>query len=88
MHAPSCGAPAEHAACEFYWHGQGAQRAEWRDETIAIILHDCLTILIVHTRVDNGAWTYVRSPKSGPRGDHVARRATANHGNNTTMQNV
>eukprot|EP00959_Pyramimonas_sp_CCMP1952_P352290 7381166-Pyramimonas_sp.AAC.1 len=79
------------------WYGQGAQKAEWPNMTLAIIAarlidqvdlqksqrkHTRAVHLSIHTRVDNGVRTYVQSPRTGPEWDHVARRATMNLGDN------
>eukprot|EP00959_Pyramimonas_sp_CCMP1952_P362924 7599954-Pyramimonas_sp.AAC.1 len=85
------------------WHGQGAQKAEWRDKTLAIMIarlidqmdvhqtqrnHTSAVHLSIHTRVDKGARTYVQSSKNGPEWDHVVRRVTMNLGDNTIIQDI
>eukprot|EP00959_Pyramimonas_sp_CCMP1952_P164073 3430406-Pyramimonas_sp.AAC.1 len=85
------------------WYGQGAQKAKWRNKTLAIMTarlidhmnvnktqrnHTSAVHLSIHTRVDNGVRTYVRSPKNGPEWGHVVRRVTVNLGDNTIIQDV
>eukprot|EP00959_Pyramimonas_sp_CCMP1952_P066133 1380733-Pyramimonas_sp.AAC.1 len=85
----TAGKPAQLAEHELDWHGQGAQKAEWRNETLAVMTarlidqvelyktqrnHASAAHLKIHTRVDKGARTYVQSPKNGPEWDHIARR--------------
>eukprot|EP00959_Pyramimonas_sp_CCMP1952_P388070 8132363-Pyramimonas_sp.AAC.1 len=44
--------------------------------------------LSVHTRVDKGVRTYVRSPKNGPEWDHFVRRVTMNLDDNAIIQDI
>eukprot|EP00959_Pyramimonas_sp_CCMP1952_P426243 8927470-Pyramimonas_sp.AAC.1 len=44
--------------------------------------------LSIHTPVDKGARTYVRSPKDGPEWGHVVRPVTMNLGYNTITQDI
>eukprot|EP00959_Pyramimonas_sp_CCMP1952_P042319 885125-Pyramimonas_sp.AAC.1 len=89
----TAGGPARRAEHELDWRGQGAQRAGWRNESLAIVTgrlicqtyyhmtkrkHTSAVHLSVHARVDKGARTYVQSPKSGPHWDHATCRVTMN----------
>eukprot|EP00959_Pyramimonas_sp_CCMP1952_P395080 8277749-Pyramimonas_sp.AAC.1 len=76
------GKPAQPTEHVLDWYGQGAQKAEWRNKTRAIMAAS------VHTRVDKGARTYVQSPKNGPGLDHVVRRVTMSLGDNAIMQDM
>eukprot|EP00959_Pyramimonas_sp_CCMP1952_P362235 7586443-Pyramimonas_sp.AAC.1 len=77
----TAGAPAEPTEHSVDWYGQGAQKVEWRNRTLAIMTARLidhmdsyktqrhLTSAVhpsTHTRVDKGARTYVQSPKNGP----------------------
>eukprot|EP00959_Pyramimonas_sp_CCMP1952_P439609 9203165-Pyramimonas_sp.AAC.1 len=92
--------PTEHI---LDWHGQGAQKAEWRNQFLAILtarLFDHMDLhqtqrkqtravhLSSHTRVDKGARTCFQSPMNGPGWDHVVRRVTTNLGDNTIIQDI
>eukprot|EP00959_Pyramimonas_sp_CCMP1952_P182241 3810286-Pyramimonas_sp.AAC.1 len=50
--------------------------------------HASAVHLSIHTRVDKGVRTYVRSPKNGPECDHVVRRVTMYLGNNPIIQDI
>eukprot|EP00959_Pyramimonas_sp_CCMP1952_P222901 4659995-Pyramimonas_sp.AAC.1 len=83
--------------------GQGAQKAEWRNKTLAIMTtrlidqmdlhktqrnHASAAHLSIPTRVDKGIRTNVRSPKHGPAWGHVARRVTISLGDNQIIQDI
>eukprot|EP00959_Pyramimonas_sp_CCMP1952_P211362 4423646-Pyramimonas_sp.AAC.1 len=95
--------PAPFAEHELDWHGQGAQKAERRNKTLAIMTailidpvelhktnrnHTSAVHRSIHTRVDKGARTYVQSPKNGPEWYHVAGRVTMNLGGNQIIQDI
>eukprot|EP00959_Pyramimonas_sp_CCMP1952_P292607 6119815-Pyramimonas_sp.AAC.1 len=50
--------------------------------------HTSAVHLSIHTRVDEGARTYVQSPKNGPEWGHVVRRVTKNLDDNTIIQDI
>eukprot|EP00959_Pyramimonas_sp_CCMP1952_P076564 1600017-Pyramimonas_sp.AAC.1 len=77
----TAGEPAQPTEHVLDWHGQGAQKAEWRNKTLAIMTarlidqmdlhttqrnHTSAAHPSIHTRVDKGARTDVQSPKNGP----------------------
>eukprot|EP00959_Pyramimonas_sp_CCMP1952_P324148 6784159-Pyramimonas_sp.AAC.1 len=79
------GKPAQPTENILDWRGQGAQKAERRNKTPAIMtarLIDQMDLhktqrnptsavpLSIHTRVDTGARTYVLSPMNGPEWGH------------------
>eukprot|EP00959_Pyramimonas_sp_CCMP1952_P343281 7190655-Pyramimonas_sp.AAC.1 len=83
------GKPAEPTEHIVDWYGQGAQKAEWQNKTLAIRAamlidqmdshktqrnHTSALHLSIHTRVGKGVRTYVRSPKNGTDWGHVVRR--------------
>eukprot|EP00959_Pyramimonas_sp_CCMP1952_P208764 4366692-Pyramimonas_sp.AAC.1 len=103
MHAPKCRGGARRVEHELDWHGRGAQEAEWRNKTFAIMTarlidqtdlhnthrkHTSDVHFSVHTRLDKGARTYVLSPQKDPEWDRVARRVTMNFDDKTIMQYI
>eukprot|EP00959_Pyramimonas_sp_CCMP1952_P204791 4282325-Pyramimonas_sp.AAC.1 len=85
------------------WHGQGAQKAECRDKTLAIMAarlmnhmhlhktqrnHTNAVHLSIHTRDDKGARTHVQYPKTGPEWDHVVRRVATSLDDNAIIQDI
>eukprot|EP00959_Pyramimonas_sp_CCMP1952_P166603 3482117-Pyramimonas_sp.AAC.2 len=75
------GKPAEPTEHILDWYGQGAQKAKWRNKTLAIMTaglidqmdlhkahrsHTGAVHLSIHIRIYKGARTYVQSPKHGP----------------------
>eukprot|EP00959_Pyramimonas_sp_CCMP1952_P227897 4765272-Pyramimonas_sp.AAC.1 len=92
--------PTEHVLGR---RGQCAQKAEWRNKTLAIMTarlidqmglhetqrnHISAVHLSIHTRVDKGARNYVQSPKNGPEWGHVVRRVTMHLNDNTVIQDI
>eukprot|EP00959_Pyramimonas_sp_CCMP1952_P365147 7646237-Pyramimonas_sp.AAC.1 len=103
MRAPSLGGACSTAEHALDWRGQGAQMAERRNKTIAIVAarlvdhanhhqtlrnHISAVHLSAHTRVDKGFRTYVQSPENGPQWDHMVRRVAMNLDDNTIMQDI
>eukprot|EP00959_Pyramimonas_sp_CCMP1952_P024006 503253-Pyramimonas_sp.AAC.1 len=99
----AAGEPAQPSEHVLDLHGQGAQRAEWRNKTLAImtarlidqtdlhktqINHTSAVHLSIHTRVDQGVRTYVQSPKNGPEWGHVVRRVTMSLDDNAIIQYI
>eukprot|EP00959_Pyramimonas_sp_CCMP1952_P170633 3565813-Pyramimonas_sp.AAC.1 len=97
------GKPAEPAEQILDWQGQGAQKAEWRNKTLAIMTaslidqmnfrmtqrnHTSAVHRSIHSRVDKGVRTCVQSPKNGPEWDHVVRRVAMNLGDNAIIQDI
>eukprot|EP00959_Pyramimonas_sp_CCMP1952_P270235 5648721-Pyramimonas_sp.AAC.1 len=85
------GEPAEPTEHIRDWCGQGAQKAEWRNKTLAIMTtrnHTSAVHLSIHTRVEKGVRTNVQSPKNDPEWDHVVRRVAMNLGDNTIAQGI
>eukprot|EP00959_Pyramimonas_sp_CCMP1952_P229376 4796054-Pyramimonas_sp.AAC.1 len=97
------GAPADPTGHILDWHGQGAQKADWRNKTLAIMTarlidqmhlhkthrnHTSAVHLSIHTRVDKGVRTYVQYVKNGPEWGHVVRRVALNLDDGVIIQDI